>query len=78
MSNLPPKDAFFRRDVERHGDALQAAGIGLEGIGLMLSERDLSSDEVNALHHAVIALGAMVKGAGGDLYSAATAQEGNA
>lgn len=77
MSELPSKNAFFRSDVARHGDALNAAGIGLEGIGLMLSERELTSSEMNALHHAVIALGAMVKDAGGHLYSAATELEGS-
>lgn len=77
MSNTSSDKAFFRADVARHGDALNAAGIGLEGIGLMLSERDLNSAEVNALHHAVIALGVMVKGAGGELYCAATSKEGD-
>jgi hypothetical protein len=72
MNMLPSKDDVFRAAIERKGDALNAAGIGLAGIGLMLAEGELSTDEANALHHAVIALGAMVAGVGGDLYSAAT------
>ena len=76
MSKTPSDNAFFRAEVARHGDALSAAGIGLEGIGLMLSERDLNSAEVNALHHAVIALGVLVKGAGSEMYCAAAAKEG--
>ena len=77
MNNIPSENAFFLREVAQRSDVLNAAGIGLEGIGLMLAESELSSSEMNALHHAVIALGAMVKGAGSDLYSAAKKLEGS-
>lgn len=76
MNALSQRNTLFKRDVARHGDALVAAGVGLQGIGLMLAERELSRDEFAALHNAVIALGAMVSGAGGELYTAATEQEG--
>lgn len=76
MSKLPSKAVFFQREAARHGDALNAAGIGLQGIGRMLAESELNSDEINALHHAVIALGAMVSDSGGHLFSAATELEG--
>lgn len=75
MNNIPAKDALFRKSVATHGDALSAAGIGLQGIGLMLAENEMHEDEINALHHAVVALGAMVKGAGYDLFSGATEPE---
>lgn len=75
MSSQAPEWDLFKKTVARRGDALVAAGIGLEGIGLMLAENELSGDELNALHHAVRALGAMVKSAGGDLFDKATRQE---
>ncbi|WP_334180913.1 hypothetical protein [Pseudomonas nitroreducens] len=77
MNTLPSKEEVFRCTVERKGDALNAAGIGLAGIGLMLAEGELSTEEANALHHAVIALGAMVAGVGGDLYNAAEEMRGS-
>lgn len=76
MSKLPPKAVFFQREAARHGDALNAAGIGLQGIGRMLAESELNSDETNALYHAVIALGVMVSDSGGQLFSAAMELEG--
>lgn len=75
MSDLPTNQEFFQRAVMKQGDALAAAGIGLEGIGLMLAERNLSEEETNALHHAVIGLGAMVKGTGYQLFSDSEALE---
>ncbi|MEQ6331040.1 hypothetical protein VLF92_22295 [Pseudomonas chengduensis] len=77
MSTLPSKTAFFRRGVKASGDVLSSAGIGLKGIGLMLAERELSSSEANALHHAVIALGVMVEAQGGTLFDSADELEGN-
>lgn len=77
MSKRPHAETQFLRDVADSGDALSAAGIGLEGIGLMLSERELSSSETNALHHAVIALGSMVKSQGLSLFSDAKRLEGS-
>lgn len=76
MSKRPHAETQFLRDVAGSGDVLSAAGIGLEGIGLMLSERELSSSEANALHRAVIALGAMVKSQGYSLFSDAKKLEG--
>lgn len=76
MSKLLPKSVFFLREAARHGDALSAAGIGLRGIGRMLAENELSREEINALHHAVIALGVMVSDSGGQLFSVATELEG--
>lgn len=72
MSALPEDHSLFQRSVAKQGDDLTAAGIGLEGIGLMLLDRELGDDDTNALHHAVIGLGAMVKGAGYGLFSSAT------
>lgn len=77
MSAGTPKGDLFKTVVARQGDALTSAGIGLKGIGLMLAENELSGDELNALHHAVRALGAMVKSAGGDLFDKATRQGGD-
>ncbi|TRO37667.1 hypothetical protein EQ832_12880 [Pseudomonas sp. ALS1131] len=77
MKKRPHAETQFLRDVADSGDVLSAAGIGLEGIGLMLSERELSSSEANALHHAVIALGTMVKSQGYSLFSDAKKLEGS-
>ena len=74
---LSQKIKGFRRTVAGSGDALSSAGIGLKGIGLMLAERELSTSEANALHHAVIALGVMVEAQGGTLFDSADELEGN-
>ena len=76
MSPGASTENLSQKAAARRGDTLVAAGIGLEGIGLMLAENELSGDELNALHHAVRALGAMVKAAGGDLFDEATRQGG--
>nr|WP_024308176.1 hypothetical protein [Pseudomonas sp. P818] len=77
MSALPSKITFFRQGVAASAGVLSSAGIGLKGIGLMLAERELSSSEANALHHAVIALGFMVEAQGGTLFDSADELEGN-
>lgn len=75
MSKDQATASRFSQDVATQGDALIAAGIGLEGIGLMLAESELSGAELHALHHTVRALGVMVKCAGGDLFNMATSRE---
>lgn len=71
MNKPSSKNDFFLNDVQRKSDALVAAGIGLEGIGLLLAERELEHDETNALLHAVSALGVMVRSTAHELFSGA-------
>ncbi len=53
--------------ASEHADNMVCIGIGLEAIGDLLgggSEHVLTADQVNGLHHAVIALGRLAKDAG--------------
>ncbi|WP_455232342.1 hypothetical protein [Geopseudomonas aromaticivorans] len=53
-----------------HADNMVCIGLGLEAIADLLgggSEHALTTDQVNGLHHAVLALARMAKGAGYDL-----------
>lgn len=71
MDSSPVKSGVFLGDLKRKSDALIAAGIGLEGIGLLLAERELGHDETNALLHAVSALGVLVRSTALELFSGA-------
>lgn len=61
--------------AEQTGNTMTSAGIGLEAIGNMLgadgSEHCFNAKDMNGLHHAVVALGDLIKGLGYDLAGAA-------
>ena len=66
------------RFANERADAMVCAGLGLEAIADLLgggSDHSLTADQTNGLHHAIIALGRMVKDAGYDMSSLA-AQHG--
>lgn len=63
-------------DLARRAEGLTSAGIGLEQIGLLLNESELSSNERNGLEQAVRALGDYVRRAGYDLYAQADRMKG--
>lgn len=57
---------LVRFGAER-ADSMVCAGLGLESIGDLLgsgSDHSLTADQINGLHHAIIALGRMVKDTG--------------
>lgn len=65
------------RFANERADAMVCAGLGLEAIADLLgggSDHSLTADQTNGLHHAIIALGRMVKDAGYDMGSLAARQ----
>lgn len=62
--------------LSQSADGLVSAGVGLERIGLMLNEGELSADERNGLEQAVRALGDYVRRTGIELYAQAAKMKG--
>ncbi|CAD5379717.1 hypothetical protein OF001_U80020 [Pseudomonas sp. OF001] len=58
--------------AREHADSLVCVGLGLEALAELLMEGGedrMTTDQVNGLHHAIIALGRLAKAAGHDLAS---------
>lgn len=65
----------FIQMANQTGNTLTCAGIGLETIGSLMgadgAEHYLNTEDMNGLHHTVIALGGLIKAAGYNLCIAA-------
>ena len=76
MSNIEPR--WVLKDLGNLSDGLTSAGIGVEAIGRLLNESELSADDTNGLQQAIMALGDYVRRVGYEIHEASGKLSGGA